>query len=115
MGYRPYQYEVIYKCLRVLTTSDSVIMSLPTGSGKTACATAVLSDFLNSYPNKKVIFLVPRLVLAYQQATEIKNWLGHSHAHEIGMVVGGMSPVTRQEVVRNDNNVLLIFRSRNHV
>lgn len=47
--------------------------------------------------HKKFVFLVPRVVLAYQQSTELKAWLCEKMG--CGIIVGGQTPGVRRKVV----------------
>ena len=51
--------------------SGNIILSLPTGKGKTIVAVNVLDHFFKANPTLKVLFVVPTRVLVPQQATYI--------------------------------------------
>jgi hypothetical protein len=61
-GMRLYQYNIVRKAL-----FNNVLVSLPTGLGKTFIAAAVMYNFWRWYPEGKIIFMAPTRPLVNQQ------------------------------------------------
>jgi ERCC4-related helicase len=61
-GMRIYQYNIVRRAL-----FSNVLVSLPTGLGKTFIAAAVMYNFWRWYPEGKIIFLAPTRPLVTQQ------------------------------------------------
>lgn len=67
---RGYQVELFEKC----HSTDSIIF-LPTGTGKTLCATMLISYMLKQNPKRSVLFLVDKVLLVFQQKKYIEGQL----------------------------------------
>lgn len=62
---RNYQESIVRK---TFSTNKNMLLSLPTGSGKTVIADAIIKRYLYENPNSKVYFLVPDISLVEQSA-----------------------------------------------
>ena len=68
MNLRPYQTKLVNGCREALKTNKRIIAYLPTGAGKTACATAIINMVREK--GRRVAFVCNRLQLI-EQTSEV--------------------------------------------
>jgi superfamily II DNA/RNA helicase len=71
---RPYQITIAHKCHTALASGENVIMTLPTGTGKTLISGMVTCLHLHKNPEDIVLVTAPRQVLLKQISNETR-WL----------------------------------------
>lgn len=86
---RNYQESIVRK---TFSTNKNMLLSLPTGSGKTVIADAIIKRYLYENPNSKVYFLVPDISLVEQSA----NNFG---VENVDKIIGKNSKLTGKKVV----------------
>lgn len=85
MKLRPYQEDAIVRTRDSLRRHNRVILQSPTGSGKTAIASAIIK--MAEGNGKRVLFLAPRRELIYQtKATLVRNGISS------GIIMSGVRP-----------------------
>jgi superfamily II DNA or RNA helicase len=87
---RPYQITVAHRAAKALSQGRHVILTLPTGTGKTLIAGMVASLHLHTNPEDIVLVTAPRLVLLSQLATRTRWLSGTFPATALGI-----PPITR--------------------
>lgn len=70
---RNYQVELYKQCMK-----ENTICCLPTGTGKTLIACMIIKKMMELNPLKKILFLVDRIPLVFQQSEVIKKQTGLS-------------------------------------
>lgn len=80
---RNYQHELVDQILDDFESKRNTIVYLPTGTGKTAIAAQVITTF----DAKLTVFVVPTVVLVYQQARALEEFTGL----QVLRVCGGVS------------------------
>ena len=72
--------------VQYIQREENVLVSAPTGSGKTFCATYAISQYITRYPNKRVIYTSPIKSLSNQKRNEFsKKFKGIAH---VGIATG---------------------------
>lgn len=75
MSLRDYQKEAIASIYREFRNSRSVLLQMPTGTGKTTVFSALIKDWVeNREPNKKVLVIVHRHELVSQIINRLNNF-----------------------------------------
>jgi superfamily II RNA helicase len=92
--FRSYQYNITQKALL-----NNVLVSLPTGLGKTFIAAVVMRNFARWYPKGRVIFMAPTKPLVEQQI-EACHAIAGIPAREAVWVTGNDPPVSRRKAWR---------------
>jgi len=71
------------------STQDNVLVSAPTGSGKTICAEfAILKLFSDAPKTSKAVYVTPYPSLAKQVSTTLLEHL-HNETNHIGILIRG--------------------------
>ena len=90
MDLRPYQVQAINEAREhILAGRKSVLVVLPTGSGKTRCAAEFVTRHLSGDPSRRVLWLAHRAELIDQAATRIHR--DGIAERDIRRIVGGKS------------------------
>ncbi|KAI6183217.1 Restriction endonuclease and DNA RNA helicase domain containing protein [Aphelenchoides bicaudatus] len=120
LNLREYQKELV----RQAVNGENVLISAPTGSGKTFVSVQIMRErfysALESGSKFKVLFIVPTRVLVEQQAIVMQNYFGHKlkvvNSADIIVLTPQLmvnllqnKPVADYEQVRFENFSLIIF------
>ena len=73
MKLRPYQETTIDNARTALGEHKSIVLALPTGSGKTVIANSIIQRHRATYPNGHIWFVVDRVVLVKQTEREFEG------------------------------------------
>jgi len=72
---RPYQIESVNKILTELEKTDSVLLQMPTGTGKTTIFSEIIKKWsIYVYPGKRILVLVHRKELVTQIIDRFKQF-----------------------------------------
>ena len=71
VSFREYQFNIVQKALL-----DNVLVSLPTGLGKTFIAATVMFNYYRWFPKSKIVFVAPTKPLVAQQVEACFNICG---------------------------------------
>jgi superfamily II DNA or RNA helicase len=66
MPLRDYQKELVAQIHERFEENQSVLLQMPTGTGKTMVFSKIIKDFLDKYPNRRIFILVHRKELLHQ-------------------------------------------------
>jgi len=101
----PYQEEAVEKTWTAWQEGrHSVLVSLPTGTGKTEVALDLMRRTLEQEPGGRALFLTHRRELVTQTAERLKMRLPE-WANDVGMVMGGVSDTHLHE--RADKRIVI--------
>jgi ERCC4-related helicase len=76
----------------------NTFVALPTGSGKTFIAAAVILNFYNWFPSGQILFFAPTKPLVSQQKDAVGNMLNLADSEDIAKLSGEVSPKIRKHV-----------------
>ncbi|MFP4402718.1 MAG: helicase-related protein [Candidatus Nanoarchaeia archaeon] len=90
---RNYQKSIIQNSLH-----KNTFVVLPTGLGKTIIAQALLIEYANNHPDKKILFLAPTKPLVEQQKRAIQETTQHMNEEDCVVLTGQISPKKREQI-----------------
>ncbi|XP_048586442.1 uncharacterized protein LOC5503392 isoform X2 [Nematostella vectensis] len=91
---RDYQFNIVQKALY-----QNIMVTLPTGLGKTFIAAVVMYNYYRWYPQGKVVFMAPTKPLVAQQIEACYQIMGIPQADTAEMT-GNMAPTKRENLWR---------------
>lgn len=87
--FRDYQFNIVQRAL-----FDNVLVSLPTGLGKTFIAATVMYNYYRWFPRSKIVFVAPTKPLVSQQVEACFNICGVPYSHT-AQLTGHVQPSQR--------------------
>jgi superfamily II DNA or RNA helicase len=114
---RPYQEKAINLVLNELTASNSVLLQMPTGTGKTTVFASLVYKWIASIePKKRVLILVHRKELVDQILDRLKKFgiiagriqSGHEHNLIKQIQVGLIQSLNKQEKLPKNISLIII-------
>lgn len=76
VSFRDYQFNIVQRAL-----FDNILVSLPTGLGKTFIAAVVMYNFYRWFPQSKIVFMAPTKPLVSQQVEACFKICGVQYSH----------------------------------
>ncbi len=101
--FRPYQHAIAKAALL-----QNTLVTLPTGFGKTLIAATVAHNFLNAFPQKRVVFMAPSRPLVAQQIAACCDAVGRRAQDDAILLTGETQPSSRAAIWR-DSPQRLVF------
>ena len=89
VSFRDYQFNIVQRAL-----FDNVLVSLPTGLGKTFIAATVMFNYYRWFPRSKIVFVAPTKPLVSQQVEACFNTCGVPYS-ETAQLTGNIPPAQR--------------------
>lgn len=89
-AFRGYQFNIVQRAL-----FDNILVSLPTGLGKTFIAATVMFNYHRWFPKSKIIFLAPTKPLVQQQVEACFNVCGVPYS-QTAQLTGAIMKAQRQ-------------------
>ena len=86
VSFREYQFNIVQRAL-----FDNVLVSLPTGLGKTFIAATVMFNYYRWFPRSKIVFVAPTKPLVSQQVEACFNMCGVPYSHT-AQLTGNVNP-----------------------
>ena len=89
VSFRDYQFNIVQRAL-----FDNVLVSLPTGLGKTFIAATVMYNYYRWFPRSKIVFVAPTKPLVSQQVEACFHICGVPYSHT-AQLTGHVQPAQR--------------------
>jgi ATP-dependent DNA helicase MPH1 len=91
VSFREYQFNIVQKALL-----DNVLVSLPTGLGKTFIAATVMYNYYRWFPKSKIVFVAPTKPLVAQQVEACFKICGVPYSNTAQLTGNVQKPVRAQ-------------------
>ena len=91
---RDYQIEICEKVNKAFETHRSVMMQMPTGTGKTVVLASLVKQFLNSNVDSPVLIVAHRIELIEQTGAFLSHF-----GIDYGVIAGGKRPAMLKRVM----------------